>query len=150
NSHKFDFPIHKPYYQLTEAQKQLIWDGNNYFEGLNSFFAELESKAYKIQNRVMLSRYRGKTKCSKCHGKRLRPEANYVKINNVTITDLVSMPLDKLADFFKNLELNDYDATIANRLLKEISNRLSFLSNVGLDYLTLNRKSNTLSGGESQ
>ena len=150
NSHKFDFPIHKPYYQLTEAQKQLIWDGNNYFEGLNSFFAELESKAYKIQNRVMLSRYRGKTKCSKCHGKRLRPEANYVKINNVTITDLVTMPLDKLADFFKNLELNDYDATIANRLLKEISNRLSFLSNVGLDYLTLNRKSNTLSGGESQ
>lgn len=150
NSHKFDFPIHKPYYQLTETQKQLIWDGNNYFEGLNSFFAELESKAYKIQNRVMLSRYRGKTKCSKCHGKRLRPEANYVKINNVTITDLVTMPLDKLADFFKNLELNDYDATIANRLLKEISNRLSFLSNVGLDYLTLNRKSNTLSGGESQ
>lgn len=150
NSHKFDFPIHKPYYQLTEAQKQLIWDGNNYFEGLNSFFAELESKAYKIQNRVMLSRYRGKTKCSKCHGKRLRPEANYVKINNVTITDLVTMPLDKLADFFKKLELNDYDATIANRLLKEISNRLSFLSNVGLDYLTLNRKSNTLSGGESQ
>lgn len=150
NSHKFDFPIHKPYYQLTETQKQLIWDGNNYFEGLNSFFAELESKAYKIQNRVMLSRYRGKTKCSKCHGKRLRPEANYVKINNVNITDLVTMPLDKLADFFKNLELNDYDATIANRLLKEISNRLSFLSNVGLDYLTLNRKSNTLSGGESQ
>lgn len=150
NSHKFDFPIHKPYYQLTEAQKQLIWDGNNYFEGLNSFFAELESKAYKIQNRVMLSRYRGKTKCSKCHGKRLRPEANYVKINNVTITDLVTMSLDKLADFFKNLELNDYEATIANRLLKEISNRLSFLSNVGLDYLTLNRKSNTLSGGESQ
>lgn len=150
NSHKFDFPIHKPYFQLSDAQKQLIWDGNNYFEGLNDFFAELESKAYKIQNRVMLSRYRGKTKCSKCHGKRLRPEANYVKINHVTITDLVTMPLDQLTVFFEQLELNDYDQTIARRLLKEISNRLSFLSNVGLDYLTLNRKSNTLSGGESQ
>ncbi|RXJ45918.1 excinuclease ABC subunit UvrA [Gelidibacter gilvus] len=150
NSHKFDFPIHKPYFQLTDAQKQLIWDGNKYFEGLNSFFTELESKAYKIQNRVMLSRYRGKTKCSVCHGKRLRPEANYVKISDVTITDLVTMPLDNLAVFFDQLELNDYDTTIANRLLKEISNRLSFLSNVGLDYLTLNRKSNTLSGGESQ
>ncbi len=150
NSHKFDFPIHKPYFQLTDAQKQLIWDGNKYFEGLNSFFTELESKAYKIQNRVMLSRYRGKTKCSVCHGKRLRPEANYVKISDVTITDLVTMPLDNLAVFFNQLELNDYDTTIANRLLKEISNRLSFLSNVGLDYLTLNRKSNTLSGGESQ
>lgn len=150
NSHKFDFPIHKPFFQLTDTQKQLIWDGNRYFEGLDGFFAELESKAYKIQNRVMLSRYRGKTKCSKCHGKRLRPEANYVKINGVTITDLVSMPLDQLAVFFEQLELDDYDTTIANRLLKEIRNRLAFLSNVGLDYLTLNRKSNTLSGGESQ
>jgi excinuclease ABC subunit A len=119
-------------------------------EGLNSFFAELESKAYKIQNRVMLSRYRGKTKCNVCNGKRLRPEANYVKIANTTITDLVEMPLDKLINFFNQLELNDYDFKIADRLLKEITNRLSFLSNVGLDYLTLNRKSNTLSGGESQ
>ncbi len=150
NSHKFDFPIHKPYFQLTNAQKQLIWEGNKFFTGLNDFFAELESKAYKIQNRVMLSRYRGKTKCSLCHGKRLRPEANYVKIDGVTITDLVTMPLDKLAQFFNQLELNEYDATIAKRLLKEIINRLSFLFNVGLDYLTLNRKSNTLSGGESQ
>ncbi|MBA6153626.1 excinuclease ABC subunit UvrA [Gelidibacter maritimus] len=150
NSHKFDFPIHKPYFQLSDAQKQLIWEGNSYFEGLNSFFAELESKAYKIQNRVMLSRYRGKTKCSKCHGKRLRPEANYVKINEVTITDLVTMPLDNLSEFFEHLKLDEYDSTIAKRLLKEISNRLSFLSNVGLNYLTLNRKSNTLSGGESQ
>ncbi|MCB0465852.1 MAG: excinuclease ABC subunit A, partial [Aequorivita sp.] len=150
NSHKFDFPIHKPYFQLTEAQKQLIWDGNTYFEGLNSFFEELESKAYKIQNRVMLSRYRGKTKCNKCHGKRLRPEANYIKVGNVTITDLVEMPLNKLTAFFKNLKLNAYDAKIAERLLKEIHNRLSFLSNVGLDYLTLNRRSNSLSGGESQ
>ena len=150
NSHKFDFPIHKPYFELSDAQKQLIWDGNQYFEGLNSFFAELESKAYKIQNRVMLSRYRGKTKCKTCNGKRLRVEANYVKVTGATITDLVEMPLDKLANFFKQLELNDYDTQIANRLLKEINNRLSFLANVGLDYLTLNRKSNTLSGGESQ
>jgi excinuclease ABC subunit A len=150
NSHKFDFPIHKPYFELTDAQKQLVWTGNKYFEGLNSFFAELESKAYKIQNRVMLSRYRGKTKCKACNGKRLRPEANYVKIAGATITDLVEMPLNKLANFFKQLELNDYDTQIASRLLKEINNRLSFLANVGLDYLTLNRKSNTLSGGESQ
>jgi excinuclease ABC subunit A len=150
NSHKFDFPIHKPYFELSDDQKQLIWDGNQYFEGLNSFFAELESKAYKIQNRVMLSRYRGKTKCKTCNGKRLRVEANYVKVAGATITDLVEMPLDKLANFFKQLELNDYDTQIANRLLKEINNRLSFLANVGLDYLTLNRKSNTLSGGESQ
>lgn len=150
NSHKFDFPIHKPYFELTPQQQQLIWDGNQYFEGLNSFFAELESKAYKIQNRVMLSRYRGKTKCSVCHGKRLRPEANYVKIGHTTITDLVEIPLDKLIHFFKQLELDDHDTKIADRLLKEITSRLSFLSNVGLDYLTLNRKSNTLSGGESQ
>mgnify|MGYP003624277587 FL=1 len=150
NSHKFDFPIHKPYFELTDSQKQLIWDGNQYFEGLNSFFSELESKAYKIQNRVMLSRYRGKTKCKACNGKRLRVEANYVKVGNATITDLVEMPINKLAGFFNQLELNDYDTQIANRLLKEINNRLSFLANVGLDYLTLNRKSNTLSGGESQ
>jgi excinuclease ABC subunit A len=150
NSHLFDFPIHKPYFELSEDQKQLIWDGNEYFEGLHSFFAELEAKAYKIQNRVMLSRYRGKTKCNICNGKRLRIEANYVKIGNATITDLVEMPLDKLASFFNQLELNDHDTTIAKRLLKEIKTRLSFLTNVGLDYLTLNRKSNTLSGGESQ
>ena len=150
NSHKFDFPIHKPFFELTEAQQKLVWTGNKYFEGLNSFFAELESKAYKIQNRVMLSRYRGKTKCKTCDGKRLREEANYVKIEGATITDLVEMPLNKLAVFFNQLELNDYDAKIAKRLLKEINNRLAFLSNVGLDYLTLNRKSNTLSGGESQ
>ncbi|CAN5243535.1 excinuclease ABC subunit UvrA [soil metagenome] len=150
NSHKFDFPIHKPYFDLTEAQKELVWTGNKHFEGLNSFFEFLESKAYKIQNRVMLSRYRGKTKCSLCKGKRLRPEANYVKVGGATITDLVEKPLDKVAEFFSNLELNQYDAQIAKRLHAEISNRLKFLSNVGLDYLTLNRKSNTLSGGESQ
>ena len=150
NSHKFDFPIHKPFFELSKAQKQIVWEGNQYFEGLNSFFLELESKAYKIQNRIMLSRYRGKTKCSVCKGKRLRVEANYVKIANVTITDLVEMPLDELALFFKQLVLDGHDTTIAKRLLSEINNRIAFLSNVGLDYLTLNRKSNTLSGGESQ
>ncbi len=150
NSHKFDFPIHKPYFELTQEQKDLIWNGNQYFEGLNQFFAFLESKAYKIQNRVMLSRYRGKTRCSVCKGKRLRPEANYVKIAGATITELVEKPINKVADFFDSLELNETDSAIARRLLTEIRNRLRFLSKVGLDYLTLNRKSNTLSGGESQ
>ncbi|MUP45547.1 excinuclease ABC subunit UvrA [Gramella sp. BOM4] len=150
NSHKFDFPIHKPYFELTDEQKDLVWNGNRYFEGINQFFEFLESKAYKIQNRVMLSRYRGKTKCSACKGKRLRPEAEYVKINGHSITDLVEKPLDKVRAFFNELELNEYDQKIAKRLLTEIRNRLEFLSNVGLDYLTLNRKSNTLSGGESQ
>ncbi|MFD0975483.1 excinuclease ABC subunit UvrA [Salinimicrobium gaetbulicola] len=150
NSHKFNFPIHKPYFELTQEQKDLIWTGNKYFEGLNDFFAFLESKAYKIQNRVMLSRYRGKTRCSVCKGKRLRPEANYVKIAGATITELVEMPINKVSAFFDNLELNKHDAAIAKRLLTEIRNRLHFLSQVGLDYLTLNRKSNTLSGGESQ
>ena len=150
NSHSFDFPIHKPYFELTDQQKQLIWDGNEYFEGLHQFFRFLEEKSYKIQNRVMLSRYRGKTKCDVCNGKRLRKDSHNVKIANTTITDLVEMPLSKLSAFFKNLELGDHDQQIAKRLLKEINSRLSFLSNVGLDYLTLNRRSNTLSGGESQ
>jgi excinuclease ABC subunit A len=150
NSHKFDFPIHKPYFELSDAQKDLIWKGNKYFEGLDSFFAELESKAYKIQNRVMLSRYRGKTKCNVCKGKRLREEANFVKINGATITDLVDLPLNELTIFFKNLKLNEYQEKIAKRLLTEINTRLEFLNNVGLSYLTLNRRSNTLSGGESQ
>ncbi|MFD1061751.1 excinuclease ABC subunit UvrA [Winogradskyella litorisediminis] len=150
NSHKFNFPIHKPFFELTDAQKALVWKGNKYFEGLDSFFAELESKAYKIQNRVMLSRYRGKTKCNVCKGKRLREEASYVKIADKTIMDLVDLPLDELANFFKDLKLNEHDTKIAKRLLKEINTRLEFLENVGLNYLTLNRKSNTLSGGESQ
>ncbi|HPE82532.1 MAG: excinuclease ABC subunit UvrA [Aequorivita sp.] len=150
NAYKFDFPIHKPWFQLTEEQKQLVWDGNKYFEGLNSFFSFLESKSYKIQNRVMLSRYRGKTKCATCKGKRLRPEAGYVKINNTAIQELVELPLDKTAIFFKNLELSEFDEKVAKRLLLEINNRIRFLQDVGLGYLTLNRKSNTLSGGESQ
>ena len=150
NSHKFDFPIHKPYFELTQEQKDLIWNGNQYFEGLNQFFAFLESKAYKIQNRVMLSRYRGKTRCSLCKGKRLRPEANYVKVGGANITQLVEMPINKVSEFFNQLQLNESDAAIAKRLLTEIRNRLGFLTKVGLTYLTLNRKSNTLSGGESQ
>ncbi len=150
SAYKFDFPIHKPWFQLSEEQKQLVWDGNKHFEGLNSFFSYLESKSYKIQNRVMLSRYRGKTKCTTCKGKRLRPEAGYVKINGNAIQELVELPLDKAADFFKNLELSEFDEKVAKRLLLEINNRLKFLQDVGLGYLTLNRKSNTLSGGESQ
>ncbi|NND62998.1 MAG: excinuclease ABC subunit UvrA [Flavobacteriaceae bacterium] len=150
NAYKFDFPIHKPWFELSEEQKRLVWEGNKYFEGLNDFFAFLESKSYKIQNRVMLSRYRGKTKCNTCHGKRLRPEAGYVKINGKAIQELVELPLHKVADFFRNIELNDYQEKVAKRLLLEINNRLKFLMDVGLSYLTLNRKSNTLSGGESQ
>ncbi|GAA4115213.1 excinuclease ABC subunit UvrA [Aquimarina addita] len=150
SAYKFDFPIHKPYFELSEKDKELLWHGNQHFEGINNFFIDLESKAYKIQNRVMLSRYRGKTKCTTCKGKRLRPETNYIKIGDATLSELVEKPLDELALFFKNLTLNEYDAQIAKRLLKEINNRLAFLGNVGLQYLTLNRKSNTLSGGESQ
>ena len=150
NAYKFDFPIHKPYFQLTDEQKELIWTGNEYFQGLNDFFQELEEKNYKIQNRVMLSRYRGKTKCQACKGKRLRPEASYIKINDKTVSELVDLPIRHLVDFFKSIELNEYEKQIAKRLLVEINNSLSFLSNVGLDYLTLNRNSATLSGGESQ
>ena len=149
-AYKFDFPIHKPYFELSEEHKELLWRGNEHFEGIDNFFIELESKAYKIQNRVMLSRYRGKTKCISCKGKRLRSETNYVKVGEATLTDLVEKPLNELADFFRNLTLNQYDTQIAKRLLKEINSRLEFLDNVGLQYLTLNRKSNTLSGGESQ
>ena len=150
NAYKFDFPIHKPIFELSDEQKQLIWTGNKYFTGLDTFFSELEEKNYKIQNRVMLSRYRGKTKCTSCKGKRLRPEANYIKIANKTVSELVDLPIVKLIEFFKTLELNEYDAKVAKRLLLEINNRLGFLINVGLSYLTLNRNSATLSGGESQ
>jgi excinuclease ABC subunit A len=150
NAYKFDFPIHKPYFQLSDQQKELVWNGNTYFQGLNEFFKELEEKNYKIQNRVMLSRYRGKTKCNVCKGKRLREEANYVQVGGKTISDLVDLPIKRLIPFFDQLALSEYDTTIAKRLLVEIKNRLEFLSNVGLNYLTLNRNSATLSGGESQ
>ena len=150
NAYKFDFPIHKPWFELTDRQKQLVWDGNKYFTGLTDFFKELEEKSYKIQNRVLLARYRGKTRCHECHGKRLRKEANYVKIAGKSISDLVELPIEELQIFFKELKLTDYEQEVAKRLLLEINNRLQFLTDVGLGYLTLNRKSNTLSGGESQ
>lgn len=150
NAYKFDFPIHRPWFELTEQQKQLVWEGNKYFEGLHSFFKFLEEKSYKIQNRVLLSRYRGKTKCTTCKGKRLRPEAEYVKINGHSITDLVEIPIYELLQFFSEIQWTEHEQQIAKRLLVEINNRLSFLENVGLGYLTLNRRSNTLSGGESQ
>jgi excinuclease ABC subunit A len=150
NAYKFDFPIHKPYFELSETQKEVLWKGNSFFTGLTNFFKELEEKNYKIQNRVMLSRYRGKTKCHSCKGKRLRKEASFVKINEKTISDLVDLPIKKLAVFFETISLSDYDQTIAKRLLLEINSRLKFLIDVGLEYLTLNRNSATLSGGESQ
>ncbi|MGC9374862.1 MAG: excinuclease ABC subunit UvrA [Bacteroidales bacterium] len=147
---KFNFPIHKPFYDLTEEQKLLLWTGNKYFKGLNHFFEYLEQKKYKIQYRVMLSRYRGKTTCPDCRGTRLKKEASYVKINNKSVQDLVLMPLDELYAFFKNLKLSSYEQEVSKRILVEIHNRLEFLLNVGLGYLTLNRLSSTLSGGESQ
>ncbi|AWG23404.1 excinuclease ABC subunit A [Flavobacterium faecale] len=150
HAYKFDFPIHKPFFELTAAQKEVIWTGNSFFQGLNDFFQELEAKNYKIQNRVMLSRYRGKTKCTACKGKRLRVEANYVKINGKTVSELVDLPIQHLITFFENIVLDIYEKQIAKRLLIEINNRLSFLTEVGLSYLTLNRNSSTLSGGESQ
>ncbi len=150
SAYTFDFPIHKPWFQLSDEQRELVWQGNEHFVGLHAFFGMLEEKSYKIQNRVMLSRYRGKTRCSVCKGKRLRPETNYVKVAGKSISDLVELPITKLLAFFKELALTTHDTTIAARLLKEINTRLGFLNKVGLGYLMLNRKSNTLSGGESQ
>ncbi len=150
SAYKFDFPIHKPWFQLPEGQKRLVWEGNEHFVGLNAFFTMLEEKSYKIQNRVMLSRYRGKTKCNICRGKRLRKETDYVQVDGRSISDLVELSIDRLIAFFGALHLGDHDAQIASRLLKEINTRLGFLHKVGLGYLTLNRKSNSLSGGESQ
>ncbi len=150
NAAIFDFPIHKPYYQLTPAQKELLWKGNRYFYGINRFFEHLEEKKYKIQYRVMLSRYRGKTVCPECRGMRLKKEASYVKVSGATIQDLVAMPVDRLYDFFMNIKLDEQDSRIAERLLREIIQRLKFLIDTGLSYLALNRLSSTLSGGESQ
>jgi len=147
---KFNFPIHKPYYELDEEQRQLLWTGNEYFQGLNRFFKMLEENAYKIQYRVMLSRYRGKTNCPDCRGTRLKKEAAYVKVAAMSIQDLVLLPVNELSDFFSSLQLDDYESKVAERILKEITNRLAFLIDVGLGYLTLNRLSSSLSGGESQ
>ncbi len=150
NAHRYNIPIHTPYYKLTPEQKELLWKGTQHFMGINDFFRELEEKRYKIQYRVMLSRYMGKTTCSICKGSRLRPEASYVKVAGYTIQDMVSMQIEELSEVFHNIELDEHDTTVAKRLLIEINNRLSYMVNVGLGYLTLNRLSSTLSGGESQ
>lgn len=150
NAHKFDFPVHKPIIQLTKAQYDLLWKGNQHFEGIYDFFKMLEKESYKIQYRVMLARYRGKTICPDCHGTRLRKDANNVKVGDKSISELVLMPVSELREFFKALKLNEHDTTVAKRLLVEINSRLQFLVDVGLSYLSLNRVANTLSGGESQ
>jgi len=147
---EFDFPVHKPYYQLSSKQKQLIWEGNRYFKGLNAFFKHLENKKYKIQYRVMLSRYRGKTTCPTCKGTRLKVQSSYVRINKRPIQDLVLMPASRLLKFFDDLRLTKHESELAERILRELHNRISYLVEVGLGYLTLNRLSSTLSGGESQ
>ena len=150
NAAKFNFPIHKPYYELTQEQRDLLWQGNKHFEGINDFFKYVEEKQYKIQYRVMLSRYRGKTTCPECKGTRLKKQTNYIKINQKSISELVVMPVSKLKEWFDGLLLNPHEQKVAGRLLIEIQSRLEFLCNVGLKYLTLNRLSSTLSGGESQ
>ena len=150
NAERFDFPIHRPYYELTDAQRELLWEGNAHFMGINAFFEYLESKSYKIQYRVMLSRYRGKTRCTTCKGRRLRKEAGYVQVDGYKITDLVELPIGELQPLMENLQLNEYEQEVSKRILIEITSRLRFLNQVGLDYLTLNRRSSTLSGGESQ
>jgi excinuclease ABC subunit A len=147
---KFNFPIHRPIDDLTPAELDLLWSGNQYFTGISKFFKFLETQSYKIQYRVMLSRYRGKTVCPDCKGTRLRKDTNYVKIGGKTVTEIVLMPVEIASEFFKNLELPAGEINVSKRLLPEITNRLSFLQDVGLGYLTLNRQSNSLSGGESQ
>ncbi|MEO1050877.1 MAG: excinuclease ABC subunit UvrA [Bacteroidota bacterium] len=150
NAIQFDFPIHRPINELTEEEKELLWKGNEYFDGLNAFFKYLESKTHKIQYRVLLSRYRGRTVCPDCKGTRLRKDASYVKIAGKSILDLVLMPIEELKSFFEQADLSEYDTKVAERLLKEIVNRLNYLYQVGLGYLTLNRVTSTLSGGEFQ
>lgn len=150
HAHKFNFPIHKPYFELSAEEKKLLWTGNEYFEGLDEFFRFLKQNQYKIQYRVMLNRYRGKTLCPACGGARLKREATYVKVGGKSICELVEMPISELKEFFDNLKLTDYEVSASKRLILEINNRIQCLMDVGLSYLTLNRASNTLSGGESQ
>ena len=150
NSHHFNFPIHDPIRNLSKENLALIWEGNQYFKGLNKFFKYLESNSYKIQYRVMLSRYRGKTTCDSCNGSRIRKDANYVKIDNTSISTITNMTINNALDFFKKIQLNNDDAQISKRIIYEIISRLEYLSDVGLGYLSLMRSSNTLSGGESQ
>jgi len=150
NAYKFDFPIHKPYYQLSEKDIDTLWEGNSYFTGINKFFKKIEAKNYKIQNRVLLSRYRGKTACYDCEGSRLRKDTNHVKIGGEALSTLLHLPIDELGVFFNKLKLNAYDSSVSSRILKEIKSRIQFIQDVGLGYLNLNRKANSLSGGESQ
>lgn len=150
NAEKFNFPIHKPLFDLNEEQYDLLWDGNKYFKGLNAFFDYLSRKTYKIHYRVMLARYRGRTVCPDCKGKRLRKEASYVKVDGVSINELVSIPIYSLKKHFEELNLNEFDQKVAKRLLIEINNRIDYLINVGVGYLNLNRSAASLSGGESQ
>ena len=150
NAYKFDFPIHTPFHELTQEQKRLLWRGNEYFHGLDDFFAYIDSERRKIQFRVMKARYTGKTTCPECGGSRLRREALYVKVGGKTVADLVVMPVDELIAFFAGLELDGHDTKTAARILVEIRNRLQYLADVGLGYLTLDRLSSNLSGGESQ
>jgi excinuclease ABC subunit A len=150
NGIKFDFPIHRPYNELTQKQRDILWNGNEYFDGINAFFKHLESKLHKIQYRVMLSRYRGRTTCPDCRGTRLRKDASYVKIADTSITDLVLLPIEEVLQFFQKIKLPDYEKKVSDRLLTEIKFRLEYLEKVGLGYLTLNRLTNSLSGGEYQ
>ncbi len=150
NAHHFSFPVHKAISELSKKEYQLLWAGNQFFAGLNEFFKEVEEQAYKIQYRVMLSRYRGKTECPECEGTRLRHDANYVKIYDKSISDLVKVQLVDLKEFFDKIELNDHDLQLGSRILLEIKRRLKFLIDVGLGYLSLNRLAGSLSGGESQ
>jgi excinuclease ABC subunit A len=150
NGIKFDFPIHRSVKDLTEAEYELLWKGNSYFDGLDTFFKFLEEQSFKIQYRVMQSRYRGRTTCPDCRGSRLRKDASYVKVGGKSIVDLVLMPIEDLAAFFETIVLNDYQLEVSKRIMIEIKNRLEFMQKVGLGYLTLNRLSNSLSGGETQ
>lgn len=150
NGIKFNFPIHRPYNELTKEQQDLVWNGNQYFEGINSFFKYLESKLHKIQYRVLLSRYRGRTNCPDCKGTRLRKDSQYVRIANTSITDLVLMPIEETLSFFDSLKLDNYDKHVSDRIITEIRSRLAYMAQVGLGYLTLNRLTSTLSGGEYQ
>ncbi|MBC7488067.1 MAG: excinuclease ABC subunit A, partial [Cytophagaceae bacterium] len=150
NGIHFNFPVHRPYEELSEAEKQLLWEGNSYFGGLTKFFAYLESQTHKIQYRVMLSRYRGKTTCPDCKGTRIRKDAGYVLVGKTAIQDVVLMPVSKAVEHFRNIELSEFEAKVADRLLVEIINRLDYLNKVGLGYLNLNRLTASLSGGEFQ
>lgn len=150
NAHHFDFPVHRSYEDLTEEQKDLLWDGNRYFDGIHEYFDELEKKTYKIQNRVMIARYRGRTICQQCRGSRLRKEAQYVKVSGKSIKELIYLPIDQLLLFIESIQLDEYDMAVARRILIEITSRLKNLMLLGLDYLHLDRLSSTLSGGETQ